>query len=182
VRLVTSDQEASGIVIDAFEDAICKRRKIASADVLLPRACAMILTAKDNEHRRVLRALVAELLEEVVEEALEEAWNKLSPEEQSRVRAEGVELRKPHLSLEGEAVPTARQPTAAARKRKRTEEESRGAFSWWIRNNARNDFAQLIKGGKLEVTRMIKSRFAEQTMFEVLNFITRRGVLRAGHT
>jgi len=47
----------------------------------------MILTVKDDEHRRVLRALVAELPEEVVEDALEEAWNKHSLEEQSRVRA-----------------------------------------------------------------------------------------------
>jgi len=93
-----------------------------------------------------------------------------------------VELRKPQLSLKGEAMPTALQPTAAARKRRRTEEESRSAFSRRKHENAQRDFAQLIKGGKLEVTLMIRSRFAEQTMFEVLNFITRRGVLRAGHT
>ena len=72
--------------------------------------------------------MVAELPAGVVEDALEEVWIKLSPEEQNRVRAEGVELHKPQLSLEGEAMPTALHPTAAARKRKRTEEECAAHF------------------------------------------------------
>ena len=155
-RLVTSDQDASAVLVDAFEAAICNRQKNATPD-LLSRVCTMILTVKDKDHRRVLRALCAELPEEVVKDALEEAWDKLSPEDQDRVRAEGVELRKPQLSLEGEAVPTALQPTAAALKRKRTEEETRRAFSRRTLKNGQRDFAQLIKGGELEVTRITKS-------------------------
>ena len=155
-RLVTSDQDASAVLVDTFEAAICNRQKNATPD-LLSRVCTMILTVKDKDHRRVLRALCAELPEEVVKDALEEAWDKLSPEDQDRVRAEGVELRKPQLSLEGEAVPTALQPTAAALKRKRTEEETRRAFSRRTLKNGQRDFAQLIKGGELEVTRITKS-------------------------
>ena len=50
------------------------------------------------------------------------------------------------------------------------------------RDNALTDFAQLIKGGRLEIARRSKSRFADKTIFDALNYIVRRGVLRAGHT
>jgi len=180
-RLVTSDQEASAVLVAAYEAAICYGKKNTTPD-LLPRACTMILTVKDKDHRRVLRALCAELPDEAVKVALEEAWDKLSPEDQNRVRAEGVELRKPQLSMEGEAISTDPLPTAAALKRKRTEDETRCAFSRRNHENGQRDFAQLTNGAELEVTRMTKSRIAEQTMFDALNFVIGRGVLRAGHT
>jgi len=127
-RLVTSDQDASAILVAAFEAAICKPKKTATPD-LLSRACTMLLTVRDNEHRRVLRALCAELPGEIVNDALQEAWDKLSPEEQNRVQAEGVELHKPQLTLEGETMATVLHATTAALKRKWTEEEARTSFS-----------------------------------------------------
>jgi len=182
-RLVTVNKDATELLLSKFEASIHRDDEDdTSFSDLLSRACTMILTVKDNEHRRVLRASIAHLPDGVVQQALADAWGKLSLEEKMRVHVDGVEVHKPRLSLEGDVVPAAQQPTALALKRKRTEGEARSKFSRRTRENGQKDFAQLTKGGQLESTQLVKARFADKTVYDALNFIVGRGVLRAGHT